>query len=81
MTPAAEPTDALVDRVLATFDSGRSRWRTAGGIARQLGIPLRTVDRLLAEHPDRFERAAEPLAGIAVHGLRCRTPATSSVGD
>lgn len=56
--------------ILRAFQGPRNRWRTAGGVARDLRLSHATVTRFIDQHPDLFEQSPISLGGIPIYGLR-----------
>lgn len=62
--------DVLGEHIARAFARGGNPWRTAGGIARMLGVPVGAVESYMAAHTDIFARSDIALGGIALYRLR-----------
>jgi len=62
--------DPLGFQILETFRGPRTSWRTAGGIARQTGLPLNTVQSYFQAHRDLFVQSPLAPGGMPLYSLR-----------
>ena len=67
--------DGLVQRVLASFPTGRYGWRTVRGVSQDLGLGEETVATVIDAHPDLFRRSSVSPAGIPLYKPREHRPA------
>ena len=58
-----------VDLILDLFP-GPNYWRTPGGIARQIGLPLSEVESYLESHPEIFKVSPISPSGTRLYGLQ-----------
>ena len=62
--------EILQERILKAFEKPLAVWRSAGGIAREAGLPEETVQTYINNHPDLFRISPVAPAGIPLYGLR-----------
>ena len=62
--------EAIGMRILGAFQRTNDGWRTAGGVARDSGLPFEAVQSYLRSHPDLFETSSIAPAGMILYALR-----------
>lgn len=62
--------EAIAARILAAFPRRDDGWRTAGGVARDSGLPYEAVQSYLRSRPDLFETSPISPAGMTLYSLR-----------
>lgn len=62
--------DPLGFQILEAFKGPRTSWRTPGGIARQTGLPLDTVQSYFQVHRDLFVQSPLAPGGMPLYSLR-----------
>lgn len=62
--------DPIGGKILRAFSRPEDRWRTPGGIAREVGLPTERVEAYIREHPDIFIPSSVTASGTPVYGIR-----------
>ena len=62
--------ETIEARILQAFPRHDAGWRTAGGVARDSGLPFEAVQSYLRSHPDLFETSSIAPAGMILYALR-----------
>jgi hypothetical protein len=62
--------DPTGHKIIKAFIGPENLWRTPGGVAREVGLPVEQVQSYINEHPDIFVRSTLTASGTALIGLR-----------
>jgi hypothetical protein len=61
--------DSTGQRIVQAFAAEGNSWRTPGGIARVLGLPVHAVESFINAHADLFAESALTPAGGSLYRL------------
>jgi hypothetical protein len=75
-TSDATSSDTLA-LILSAFDHLKRKWRTAGGVSREVKLPLDVVEATINAHPEVFHRSKLAPGGIPLFGVRRKHLAVS----
>jgi len=62
--------ETIEARILEAFPRHDAGWRTAGGVARDSGLPYEAVLSYLRSHPHLFETSSLSPSGMTLYSLR-----------